>query len=95
MPQKTSVDDWEPKPFATGSPAKGFPAMRVVLGSAVAAMLALSCLLMAIGQVGLIARYANATSVQRLAPDATVSTRMIAAREGGPAVYGWLSSRDR
>jgi hypothetical protein len=69
--------------------------MRVVLGSAVAATLALSCLLMAIGQVGLIARYANATSVQRLAPDATVSTRMIAAREGGPAVYGWLSSRDR
>jgi VIT1/CCC1 family predicted Fe2+/Mn2+ transporter len=28
--------------------------MRVILGSAVAAMLALSCLLMAIGQVGLL-----------------------------------------
>ena len=69
--------------------------MRVILGSAVAATLALSCLLMAIGQVGLIARYADATPVQRPIPYATVSPRMIAAREGGPAVYGWLSSRDR
>ena len=54
--------------------------MRVILGSAVAATLAFSCLLMAI---------------ERLVPYATVSPIMIAAREGGPAVYGWLSSRDR
>ena len=63
--------------------------MRVILGSAVAAMVALSCLLMAIGQVGLIARYADAMPVQRLVPYATVSPRMIAAREGGPATDGW------
>jgi len=66
--------------------------MRVVLGSVVAAMLALAGLSIAVGQAGLTARYADAMPVQRLAPDATGRTRMIAAREGGPAVYGWLST---
>jgi hypothetical protein len=69
--------------------------MRVILGSVVAAMLALAGLSIAVGQAGLIARYDDAMPVQRLAPNATGPTRMIAAREGGPAVYGWLSSRDR
>jgi hypothetical protein len=68
--------------------------MRVVLGSVVAAMVALAGLSMAVGQADLIARYADAMPVQRLAPNATGPTTM-ASRAGGPAVYGWLSSRDR
>jgi hypothetical protein len=72
--------------------------MPVVLGSVVAAMLALAGLLMAVGQAGLIARYADAVPAQRVAADATRPTKTMAAREGGPAVYGWLlrptSSRD-
>jgi hypothetical protein len=73
--------------------------MRIVLGSVVAAMLTLAGLLMAVGQVGLIARYADATPAQQVMANATSPTKMLAAREGGPAVYGWLfvqptSSRD-
>lgn len=73
--------------------------MRVVLGSVVAAMLALAGLLIAVGQAGLIARYADATPAQRVAANATGPTKTMATREGGPAVYGWLfvrptSSRD-
>lgn len=90
--QMRSVDDWEPNRFAAGWPGRGSAAMRVVLGSVVAAMLALAGLSIAVGQAGLTARYADAMPVQRLAPDATGRTRMIAAREGGPAIYGWLST---
>ena len=68
--------------------------MRVVLGSVVAAMLALAGLSIAVGQAGLIARYADASPAQGLAPNATGFTN-VAARESGPAVYGWRSSRDR
>jgi hypothetical protein len=67
--------------------------MRVILGSVVAAVLALAGLSMAVGQAGLIVRYADAMPVQSLAANATGPTRMIAAREGGPVVYGWQSVR--
>jgi hypothetical protein len=64
--------------------------MRVVLGSVVAAMLALAGLLIAVSQAGLAVRYADAIPAQRVATNATSCTKMMAAREGCPAVYGWL-----
>jgi hypothetical protein len=59
--------------------------MRVVFGSVVSAMLSLAVLLLAVGQAGLIARYADAAPANKVASDSASTFK------GGPVVYGWLS----
>jgi hypothetical protein len=62
--------------------------MRVLIGSAIAAVLAVAGLLSGVAQSVVVAQRADGSAVAQVADDKTGP--VLAAREGGPAVYGWL-----
>jgi len=62
--------------------------MRVLMGSTIAAVVAVALLFGAIVQTVVISEYANSSTAAQHAGFKTET--LLAAREGGPAVYGWL-----
>jgi hypothetical protein len=62
--------------------------MRVLIGATIGALIAVVGLVGSIAQSVVIAHGANSSTVARIAEDKTGA--VVAAREGGPAVYGWL-----
>lgn len=62
--------------------------MRVFIGSALAAVVAVAGLLGSIAQSVVIAHSAQNSPVTEIAADRTGP--LLAARRGGPTVYGWL-----
>jgi len=65
--------------------------MRVLLGSTIAAVVAVTGLLGAIAYAVVIGQYANGSAAVQLA-DVKFGP-LLATRDGGPAVYGWLYVR--
>lgn len=65
--------------------------MRVFMGSAIAAVIAATGLFGAISQAVVISQYANSSTARQHA--GFKAETLLAAREGGPAVYGWLYVR--
>jgi hypothetical protein len=65
--------------------------MRVLLGSAIAAMVVVAGLLAGITQAIVVSQYGNGSTPTQIAGHKT--DLMFAARQGGPAVYGWLYVR--
>lgn len=65
--------------------------MRVLMGSAIAAVVAVAGLFGAIAQAVVISQYANSSTAAQVADDKTGP--LLAAGEGGPVVYGWLYVR--
>ena len=62
--------------------------MRALFGSAIAAVVAVAGLLFGVAQSVVIAHHANGATVVQVAHNRT--DLVLAAREGAPAVYGWL-----
>jgi hypothetical protein len=65
--------------------------MRVLMGSAIAAVVAVTGLFGAIAQTTVVSHYANSSTAAQVADVKT--GLLLAARQGGPAVYGSLYVR--
>ncbi len=65
--------------------------MLAVMGSAIAAMVVVAALLGGIAQTIVIAQYGNGSIPAQITDDKT--GRLLAARQEGPTVYGWLYVR--
>jgi hypothetical protein len=81
----------EQKPFAQGFAEDGVRIMRVLLGATIAAAIVMAGFGSGIAQAVLTLRYGNGSPPAQLASANTGP--LLAAREGGPAVYGWLYVR--
>jgi hypothetical protein len=81
----------EQKPFAQGFAEDGVRIMRVLLGATIAAVIVMAGFGSGIAQAVLTLRYGNGSPPTQLASANTGP--LFAAREGGPAVYGWLYVR--